>query len=464
MRQNSAKNQAGRKLLFVGSIIGLSFFVYETAFSVDPNLTAIQSVSAPLRENSCDMGEFDINQSESIQFVSFENGKKFSRSTASEPTLLVKPGPTQIHLAPFYKNGAAYVLNWRAWIDADGNGEYVSSEEVLSARGSGALNRVIDIPYSMDAKARIRVAMSFGTLPTSCAGRGNDILDVSLVSDQMQNLAMSDALPAIATVPQSVESSNATPATTVVGTESATAATPATVAVSKNSKPSDFVEPARIDSAKLYSAAADKKVAPVKKMSAKSAFALPELPANLDRTQLKDVGGDELLADIKGNILFEVMENWAIKAKPLLEAKVYAVIFQNGNIVSTVANYAKLSNDLSTLLGTEPVCAVTLHHRNLNSIGEAGVMKGELIRMGHPIFGISRIETPKDGKPSRISLFQSDANKNGFGAATAIMCWGSDPQRRERVSVAEFHKTIPFLKVRSFEFPQPKLDASIMGE
>jgi hypothetical protein len=458
MYQNRAQN-LGRRVLFLGSVVGLSFLVYETAFSADPNLTPIEAVTVVNRDSTCEIGDLKINQSESIRYVSFENGKKFSKSAASDPSLNVKPGPAQIHLAPHYKNGDAYVLNWKVWIDADGNGEYVSAEEVLSARGNGAINRVVNIPHGLDAKARMRVAMSFGNVPALCVERGNDVLDIHLISEsQMSSMAVTTTVvPATSTATAVLKpKANSAPVVTAVGS----ATTSATVIP----MPIDLVEPAPVDSAKLYAAATAKALPAVKKFSAKSPFIMPELPASLDRTLLKDVASDEQLADLKGNILLEVMDSWSIKAKPLLESKVFAVLFQNGNMIGTASNYLKLTNQLSKVLGAEPVCAVTLHHRNLNSVGDAGVMKGELIRVGHPIFGLTRVETPKDEKPTRVSVFQSDVNKNALGSATAIMCWGGDAQKRDRVTVAEFQKTIPWLKVKSFEFPQPKFDASIQRD
>jgi len=75
---------------------------------------------------------------------------------------------TSVTLTPGFA-GKSYSEYWKIWIDYNGDGDFSDAdEEVFSGSGSSAVSGNFTVPSSASGQLRMRVAVRFGSWPTSC--------------------------------------------------------------------------------------------------------------------------------------------------------------------------------------------------------------------------------------------------------------------------------------------------------
>jgi GEVED domain/Trypsin-like peptidase domain len=63
----------------------------------------------------------------------------------------------------------SYIENWKVWIDYNADGDFDDSgEEVFSSSGTGPVSGNFTVPTSASGSTRMRIAMYFGSSPSSC--------------------------------------------------------------------------------------------------------------------------------------------------------------------------------------------------------------------------------------------------------------------------------------------------------
>lgn len=109
-----------------------------------------------------------------IESVKFENTEKVSGNdggyadfTASTDLSLAIGTSNSVTLIPGFAS-SSYNEYWRIWIDYNDNGEFESTELVLSKNGNSVVNGTINVPSGIEGTARMRIAMKFNSPPTPC--------------------------------------------------------------------------------------------------------------------------------------------------------------------------------------------------------------------------------------------------------------------------------------------------------
>ncbi len=63
----------------------------------------------------------------------------------------------------------SYIENWKVWIDYNADGDFADAgEEVFSSSGTGPVSGNFTVPTSAGGSKRMRIAMYFGSSPSSC--------------------------------------------------------------------------------------------------------------------------------------------------------------------------------------------------------------------------------------------------------------------------------------------------------